>query len=198
MRFQTVIIAVATLFLSISGAQSQNRTGRAGSGKQLTKEQRIDRRVESLNQSLKLDEQQLKKIRTIITNSSDLLQSAASAHNTESMKQIRTQTNDAISKVLTSVQNEQYKVLQEQRKSKQRATHTTPSVKYIDKLRTELDLTEAQAKEIEQVMVKSNSDVRKLKAQTHSQIQSLLNDTQKAKFAELKKGNKKSKRTTEK
>lgn len=203
MRLQTTVIATATLILSICGAQSQNHPGKATGAKRLTSEQMIERRVGVINKVLTLTEQQLTEIRAIVTNSSSLLQKARSTQDTKVIKDINTQTDNAISKVLTPSQNEQYAKFLEQRRLKHTSAastsnHTAPAEKHIAKLRSELDLTEAQAKQIEQVIVKGNSEVHKLKAQTRSQIQALLTDAQKAKYAELHKTHKKSMHTPKK
>ena len=134
MKFAVLTLAAALFAVSApaQAQQTQPRQDRQARAERFDPKQRIERRVEMLDEKLNLDDSQVARIRTILTQESEEMQArfkkgrdgreraegqrdAQRDSMRAQMKQFRDRTDAAILEVLNADQKAQYQKLQQER-----------------------------------------------------------------------------------
>lgn len=119
MRFKSLVVAVATVLVSVTTLVAQQRRG--GEGREFNCEEMAKHRTEVLQREVKLDETQAKSALEIYTKACKAGQEAQKANDKETAIKVRKESNDAIIALLTPEQAKLWKEYQDREREKRKA-----------------------------------------------------------------------------
>lgn len=171
-------------------------------------EDRLDKRVDKMQQKLDLDARQTAKVRQILadaqTRSLEIWETRQDADKKElrsQFKEIRKQSRAEIDALLTPVQKVKADQWKAERKKKRATWAKKGKKKMVERLDAELDLSDDQAAQVRSILDAKHDKLKKLKGgevddkraaarqirqETRTEIEAILDADQKAKYAALR------------
>ncbi|MGB0390067.1 MAG: hypothetical protein ACPGD5_00750 [Salibacteraceae bacterium] len=200
------IIAVVFLTTSLVNAQKPNH-GKS----ERNPEMRLEKRLEHLKSELELSNSQVQEVSEILKNSLDKSESIKNKYPEVKeakmeLREVREFRQQKVSVILTKDQLELLKKEKKGYKKIDRSFERDYSNR-VNEMKTRLDLTETQAKELKQIneevsnrkieiakkypeLKNMKEEMRSLRKESKQEILKVLNSDQKEKFERMKKGSK--------